>query len=162
MTLFTTMETTRGHLALLTHDGALIGAGWCTPDVLYERLQRRPGGAPGPLESGVSGGAVPALQAFFAGDLAAIDDVRVEQHGTAHQERVWHALREIPAGQTVSYGELATTVGTAARALGSACGANLVAPVVPCHRVVRSDGSLGGYEYELPIKQWLLQHERSS
>jgi O-6-methylguanine DNA methyltransferase len=75
---------------------------------------------------------------------------------------VWKGLREIPAGRTVSYGELAATIGTAARALGSACGANLVAPVVPCHRVVRSDGSLGGYEYGLPIKQWLLQHERSS
>ena len=162
MTQHTTLPTPVGDLTLLTHGSALLAAGWATPEELHERLQRRPGGAAGPLVPGADPVVVEAVQAYLAGDLAAADAVRVEQRGTAHQERVWKALREIPAGETVSYGELAAVVGTASRALGTACGANLVAPVVPCHRVVRSDGSLGGYYYGLAVKEWLLAHERSS
>jgi methylated-DNA-[protein]-cysteine S-methyltransferase len=103
-----------------------------------------------------------ALRAYFDGDLTAIDDVAVRQEGTDHQQAVWKALRDIPAGETVTYGELTARLGLAAgasRAVGSACGANLVAPIVPCHRVVRTGGGLGGYYYGLETKRWLLDHE---
>jgi len=73
-------------------------------------------------------------------------------------------MRQIPPGQTWSYAELAAKAGRpdASRAAGSACARNLVAPFVPCHRVVRSDGTLGGYYYGLPVKEWLLAHEGRS
>lgn len=82
-------------------------------------------------------------------------------HGTAFQQAVWQALMDIPAGTTVSYQELATRIGkpTAARAVGLAVGANTLAVVVPCHRVVRSNGGLGGYKWGLQRKQALLKSE---
>jgi AraC family transcriptional regulator of adaptative response/methylated-DNA-[protein]-cysteine methyltransferase len=85
----------------------------------------------------------------------------VDLRGSAFQVRVWEALRSIPAGETRSYAAIATEVGAprAARAVGSACGANPAALVVPCHRVVRGDGSLGGYRWGLAAKQALLANE---
>ena len=82
--------------------------------------------------------------------------------GTAFQQRVWKALREIPPGETRSYGELAAAVGNpnASRAVGSANGANNIAVLIPCHRVVQADGSLGGYAYGPEIKAELLRRER--
>jgi len=87
--------------------------------------------------------------------------VPVRQPGGAFQQQVWDVMRRIPPGQTWSYAELAAKAGNpdAARAAGSACARNLVAPFVPCHRVVRTDGSLGGYYYGLDVKEWLLAHE---
>ena len=81
--------------------------------------------------------------------------------GTAFQERVWAELRKIPPGETRSYAEIAAAAGMprAVRATGSANGANNVAVLIPCHRVVRSDGSLGGYAYGLDIKRELLARE---
>ncbi len=104
-----------------------------------------------------------ALEAYFAGDLRAIDTLEVDPQGTAFQRRVWAALRTIPAGTTWSYAELARVVGqpTATRAVGAANGRNPIALVVPCHRVIASDGTLGGYGGGLEMKRWLLRHERS-
>jgi methylated-DNA-[protein]-cysteine S-methyltransferase len=101
------------------------------------------------------------LQAYFDGDLAALDRVDVELNGTAFQRRVWEALRGIEAGTTTSYGALARTVGepAAVRAVGAANGANPVAVIVPCHRVIGSNGSLTGYGGGLERKKWLLAHE---
>ena len=81
--------------------------------------------------------------------------------GTAFQKKVWDALMKIPAGQTRSYAELATDLGHphSARAVANACGRNKVAVLVPCHRVIRGDGSLGGYRWGLPVKQRLLERE---
>lgn len=103
-----------------------------------------------------------AIEAYFAGDLAAIDTVRVETGGTPFQREVWRALRDIPAGRTISYGALARQIGrpAAVRAVGLANGANPVGIVVPCHRVIGADGSLTGYGGGLPRKRWLLDHER--
>ncbi len=105
--------------------------------------------------------AAAAVARYVAGDLAALDDVAVDVTGTPFQQRVWTALRSIPVGTTCSYGELAARVGSpgAVRAVGTANGANPVWLVVPCHRVVRSDGSLGGYGGGLDRKAWLLAHE---
>lgn len=90
-------------------------------------------------------------------------DLPLDLVGTAFQQRVWRALREIPRGETRSYSEIAKRVGSpaAVRAVGSACGKNPVAVVVPCHRVVREDGELGGYRWGLDRKRALLERERA-
>jgi methylated-DNA-[protein]-cysteine S-methyltransferase len=101
------------------------------------------------------------IAAYFDGDLAALDGIPVATRGTAFQRQVWAALREIPFGTTTSYGSLAAQIGRpkAVRAVGLANGANPVALIVPCHRVIGSDGSLTGYGGGLPRKEWLLRHE---
>jgi methylated-DNA-[protein]-cysteine S-methyltransferase len=102
-----------------------------------------------------------ALTRYFEGDLAALDGIRVAFTGTPFQCQVWHALRAIAAGTTLSYGALARRIGAprAVRAVGLANGSNPIGVVVPCHRVVGSDGSLTGYAGGLERKRWLLEHE---
>lgn len=103
------------------------------------------------------------LAAYFDGDLAALDAIETAGEGSAFRRRVWKAMRAIAPGSTMSYGELAERAGVpgAARAVGTACAQNPVGIIVPCHRVVRSDGSMGGYAGGLDRKRWLLQHERA-
>ncbi len=102
-----------------------------------------------------------ALERYFAGDVAALDAISVALRGTPFQTKVWTALRTIPAGTTLAYGALARRIGAAAavRAVGLANGRNRIGVVVPCHRVIGSDGSLTGYGGGLPRKRWLLEHE---
>ncbi len=104
-----------------------------------------------------------ALRSYFAGDLRALDALPFAGKGTRFQERVWAALRTIPAGTTWSYRELADAVARpkAVRAVGQANKRNPAAFMVPCHRVVSADGTLGGYALGLKVKTWLLNHERS-
>jgi len=99
--------------------------------------------------------------AYMAGHTAVLDSLEVETGGTPFQRTVWHALREIPAGATMSYGALAKRIGrpSAVRAVGLANGANPIGIVVPCHRVIGADGSLTGYGGGLERKRWLLAHE---
>jgi len=106
-------------------------------------------------------GAVTALQSYFAGARDALARVPVDPGGTEFQRRVWAALVRIPPGRTLSYRELAAAIGapTAVRAVGAANGANPVALVIPCHRVIAADGTLGGYAGGLRRKRWLLAHE---
>lgn len=111
-------------------------------------------------------GAVPslvtrALRSYFAGDLNALAEIQTATGGTDFQREVWRALREIPAGGTVSYGRLATSLGRtgSSRAVGAANGANPIAIVVPCHRVIGADGSLTGFASGIGRKRWLLDHE---
>ncbi len=101
------------------------------------------------------------LRAYFAGELAAIDDIPTDGGGTAFQRWVWEELRRIPCGTAISYRELAQRLGVpaATRAVGAANGRNPVSIVVPCHRVIGSDGSLTGYGGGLGRKTWLLEHE---
>ncbi|MGZ5933724.1 MAG: methylated-DNA--[protein]-cysteine S-methyltransferase [Rhizomicrobium sp.] len=101
------------------------------------------------------------LARYFDGDIEAIDDIPAAGQGTEFQLAVWKALRTIPAGTTLSYGALARQIGkpAAVRAVGLANGANPIAIVVPCHRVIGSDGSLTGYGGGLTRKRWLLAHE---
>ena len=107
-------------------------------------------------------GAVAVLQRYFAGDLDALDTLEVELNGTAFQQLVWEALRGVKAGQIASYSELANRIGSpaAVRAVGAANGANPVPIIVPCHRIIGANGSLTGYGGGLPVKEWLLRHER--
>ena len=101
------------------------------------------------------------LKAYFDGDIDAITRIKVAHNGSAFQQQVWQMLRNIPAGKTWSYGQLATAIGKpgASRAVGLANGNNPIAIVVPCHRVIGADGSLTGYGGGMARKQWLLEHE---
>jgi methylated-DNA-[protein]-cysteine S-methyltransferase len=101
------------------------------------------------------------LEAYFEGDLAAIEPLPVVTAGTPFQRDVWAALRAIPAGETLSYGALAAKIArpAAVRAVGLANGANPVGVVVPCHRVIGKDSSLTGYGGGIERKRWLLSHE---
>jgi len=103
----------------------------------------------------------PRFDAYFAGRTDAFETVAWEGAGTAFQRQVWDTLCTIPAGETWTYAQLAEKIGrpTAVRAVGLANGSNPVALIVPCHRVIGSNGSLTGYGGGLPRKRWLLKHE---
>ena len=101
------------------------------------------------------------LERYFSGELTALDEIQVHTAGTEFQRDVWRELRKIPAGTTLSYGQLAAKIGRpkAVRAVGMANGANPVGVVVPCHRVIGADASLTGYGGGLHRKHWLLTHD---
>lgn len=101
------------------------------------------------------------LEAYFAGELCEFQ-LRLAPQGTPFQQMVWNALREIPYGRTISYGELARRIGnpSASRAVGMANGSNPIAIIVPCHRVIGANGKLTGFGGGLPVKQHLLALER--
>lgn len=105
-----------------------------------------------------------AVEAYFSGDVRALDGVRTATGGTDFQRTVWAALRAIPAGETRSYGQLAAAIGKprAVRAAGLANGQNPIAVIVPCHRVIGANGTLTGYAGGLERKRWLLAHERAA
>jgi len=121
----------------------------------FGAFQFRRGSDPGQLKR--------ILRSYFDGQLNALDQTPVSMGGTAFQAQVWKALREIPAGHTWTYGELATRLGRAlaARAVGHANSLNPVAIIVPCHRVIGSTSGLTGYAGGLARKEWLLSHEKS-
>jgi methylated-DNA-[protein]-cysteine S-methyltransferase len=102
------------------------------------------------------------LADYFAGRRLAFD-LSLAPVGTAFQQKVWLALREIPYGRTTTYGEIAGGLGqpTASRAVGLANGRNPIAVIVPCHRVIGANGTLTGFGGGLPRKRWLLEHERT-
>ena len=103
-----------------------------------------------------------ALRAYFDGELAAIDRLKVATGGTDFQKSVWKTLRTIACGETITYAMLAQRVGrpTAVRAVGHANGDNPISVVVPCHRVIGTNGSLTGYGGGIERKRWLLAHEQ--
>ncbi len=104
---------------------------------------------------------VQALEDYFGGRPASFEDLPLDLEGSPFHLRVWEELKKIPAGETVSYRELAQRLGNpkASRAVGQACGANPIPLIVPCHRVIASDGTLGGFSSGLERKRWLLEHE---
>lgn len=106
-----------------------------------------------------------ALRRYFAGDLAAIESIEVATAGTPAQELAWAALRRIPAGTIATYAEIGRAMGItdwrAAVDAGAAVGANPIAIIVPCHRVIAANGDLKGYAWGLHRKQWLLEHEKA-
>jgi methylated-DNA-[protein]-cysteine S-methyltransferase len=162
MTVFvTTLQTAAAPWTVVVdEEDVVIASGFDGPAAIVDRLsdaQRSAGVQAVPDLGPVS----TAMRDYLGGDAAALEAVRVAQPGGPFQQEVWHAMRAIPAGETWSYAELATKAGrpSATRAAGTACARNLVAPFVPCHRVVRSDGSLGGYYYGLDVKRWLLDLE---
>ena len=154
------VETPAGPLVAVTRDGVLQVCQFEERSGELEAALARLG-AVSPVDAQDPGGVATLLRRYLAGDLAALDAIEADGPGTPFQRRVWAALRAIPAGTTVSYGELARRVGNpkAVRAVGAANGANPVAVVVPCHRVVAASGDLWGYGGGLGRKRWLLAHE---
>lgn len=133
-------------------------------DPLWDRLTTSDPGLAGRGLAALpaTSGAVPdALRAYADGDLAAIDTIAVAQRETPFRGEVWRALRRVPAGDAVTYTTLAALAGrpAAVRAAASGCATNLVALIVPCHRIVRADGGLGGYLFGTEVKHRLLTHE---
>lgn len=160
------LDTPIGRLVILSDsDGALRlvdwAANWEDRDSRLWSLLNRWYSEGTEVEVVPGSAAVDALAAYMRGDLLAIDELPVAAVGTEFQLRVWRALRTIPAGTTLSYGELAKRLGQpgASRAVGLANGANPIAVVVPCHRVIGASGKLTGYGGGLPVKEWLLRHE---
>lgn len=107
------------------------------------------------------GGLTAAMRDYFSGNVTVIDTLPVKTTGTPFQRSVWQALRTIPYGTTITYAQLAARIGSpkAIRAAGLANGQNPISIVVPCHRVIGSNGTLTGYGGGLPRKKWLLEHE---
>jgi methylated-DNA-[protein]-cysteine S-methyltransferase len=144
------VETPIGVFRASVVDGAVQTAGFLVG-----------GRRPTPNARRDSAGVRDALAAYFAGECDALDAIQVAPEGTLFKQLVWKALREIHAGETISYGELAARVGApgAARAVGTANATNPICLIIPCHRVVRAGGALGGYGFGVDRKQWLLTHE---
>ena len=156
-----TMNTACGPFTVMMHGDAVIASGWTSDvDELVETVHSslRPDELRTKRDLGEVGRAVAR---YFDGDLLAIDSVEVEQRSGPFIEQAWGVLRTVPAGAPVTYSELAAKVGrpNAVRAAANACAYNSVALFVPCHRVVRTGGALGGFRWGLGVKRWLLDHE---
>lgn len=161
------LTTPIGTLVVISDEsGHLRAIDWVAYEDRMRRLLTRHYGVDGVMLTPAMQSSRPAsaLASYFEGNLHAIDSLLTATAGTAFQTRVWNALREIPAGQTTSYADLARRIGqpTAVRAVGLANGANPVSIVVPCHRVIGADGSLTGYGGGLDRKRWLLNHEKQA
>jgi methylated-DNA-[protein]-cysteine S-methyltransferase len=157
------IETPTGPMRIVSDDeGNLRGVDWedCTPR-LHELLRRYQGSSFQLRETKNESAAARSLLAYFAGELDAITSLPTAAGGTPFQRAVWSALRDIPAGRTKSYSALAAAIGRpkAVRAVGLANGANPIAIIVPCHRVIGADASLTGYGGGIERKRWLLAHE---
>ncbi len=156
------LGTPTGTMLLVTDDeGCIRALDWQDCEQRMQALLHRHYGAGALRDRPRPSPAGRALTAYFDGDLAVLAGLPTATNGGVFQRLVWDALRCIPAGETVSYGRLASGIGrpTAARAVGLANGANPVAIVVPCHRVVGADASLTGYAGGIERKRWLLAHE---
>jgi methylated-DNA-[protein]-cysteine S-methyltransferase len=161
--LIQTIDTPDGAFTILTDDRQrVLSSGW-TDDV--ERILGRLAAAlrPDELRERETDAAA-AVAAFYAGDIAAIDSVAVHQQGTAMQLAGWAALRDITPGEPLTYTSFATRLGTprAVRAAASICARNAPALFVPCHRVLRTDGTLGGFAWGLDVKDSLLAREAAA
>lgn len=158
------LATPVGELLIVADaDGRLRAIDWTDHETRMHRLLDRYYGIGRYTISAARdpGGLTTAMSAYFAGHTAAIDKLPVETTGTPFQRSVWLALRKIRQGTTISYAELALRIGSprAVRAAGLANGQNPISIVVPCHRVIGSNGTLTGYGGGVPRKKWLLEHE---
>ena len=170
--LATSLPTPAGRLGVvLEADGTVRAAGFGELEGVLARLLLTDGSLEvrvvQPTDLADQPGAsatVAAVERYSAGEAGALDMVPVRQPGGIFFQEVWRLMRQVHPGDTVSYAALAAAAGrpAAVRATGTACARNLVAPFVPCHRVVRTDGTLGGYAYGLDAKRALLAHERAS
>ena len=160
MLVHTSVKVPFGTLYLVAREHVLLGAGFKGVEDLIARMDKD--------DSSLSLKSVKTIPIisdlisdYFDGDLKALNGIKVRQPGAEFSQFVWKEMRKIPVGKIWSYAELAHRAGSpaAVRAAGTACGRNLIAPIVPCHRVVKSGGALGNYGYGLGVKEWLLRHE---
>jgi methylated-DNA-[protein]-cysteine S-methyltransferase len=158
--LRTTLKTPVGALSLISREHILIAAGFTSQDELLDSISKQER----QLES-KKVNQIPIItdlvSDYFDGDLKALDGIKVDQEGEKFSQSAWRVMRKVSPGKTISYADLAKRAGSddAVRAAGSACARNLIALVVPCHRIVKTGGALGNYAYGLRYKEWLLKHE---
>ena len=177
-----TIDTPDGPFTFIVDDDAVLAAGWVgSVESLVGRIHPalRPAELrPVPIADGqateaaaemltapeVGAAAASAVAAYYVGDINAPLSVRVLTEGTALQQRGWEALRTIAPGEPLTYAQFAALIGSpqATRAAASICARNPAALFVPCHRVVRADGSLGGFAWGLEVKRALLERERAA
>lgn len=150
-----------GELCLVSDEAGLVALDFAEHEARMRRLLQRRYGAFRLVGANDAAAVTAGLQAYFAGDLAALDGLPADGGGTPFQRRVWRRLRAIPPGRTLSYAALAAALGVpkSVRAVAHANALNPIAIVVPCHRVIGSDGTLRGYAGGLERKRWLLRHE---
>lgn len=155
-----TLDTPDGAFTVLVDDTQrVLASGWTAePEAIFARISAQV--RPAEIQEGETDAAA-AVRAYYDGDLAAIDTVRVHQIGTGLQQAGWDALRRITPGEPLTYTSFATALGSprAVRAAASICARNAPALFVPCHRVLRSDGTLGGFAWGLEVKESLLARE---
>lgn len=157
----TTVDTPAGPLTILATDAGVVRAAAFAAD---------PGRFPVPAPPDTRqrpdlGPVTAAVRSYLDGDLAAIDEIPVDQPGSGDfLAHVWWTLRQVKAGNPVTYAQLAALAGrpAAVRAAANACARNAAALFVPCHRVLRTGGGLGGYRWGTTVKEWLLGHERNA
>lgn len=149
-------------IVLTTPDSIVLASGWTDSiDQLVERIRRQDRPTELRTDATVTRPATEAVDAYYSGDFSAINLIPVRQFGTELQLTGWAALRQIRPGFPLSYSEFATKLGrpTAIRAAASICARNAPALFVPCHRVLRGDGTLGGFAWGLSVKRSLLDRE---
>ena len=163
---YSVIQSPFGEITMLTVAGdttSVIGCGFGPTDTLISRVlatrdlqEVKPGKAPKDVTN--------LLELWIAGDLGALNKISVQQFGTKFRQECWKAMRSIKPGQAISYAKLAdkTSSKSAVRAAATACASNLIAPIVPCHRVIKSDGTIGGYGYGVALKEQLLAHENAA
>ncbi len=160
MLLRTTLKTPVGALSLISREHILIASGFTSQDELIASISKQDR----QLES-ERVNHIPIISDlvsdYFDGDLRALDGIKVDQEGEKFSQSAWRVMRKITPGKTITYADLAKRAGSedALRAAGSTCARNLIALVIPCHRIVKTGGALGNYAYGLKYKQWLLSHE---
>lgn len=153
-------KTPVGNIYLIADSGILIAAGFKSLNSLQNRLS--PNDKLRKIELIEK---IPKISKlidnYFEGRLDALNLIQVRQPGAQFSQKVWKVMQAIPVGMTISYAQLAKKAGSPAafRAAGTACGNNLIAPIIPCHRIIKSDGTLGNYGYGVAIKEKLLRLE---
>jgi methylated-DNA-[protein]-cysteine S-methyltransferase len=148
-------RTPFGALSVITDEGIVVSAGFQSLEESAARIGITH------VKRGRQDEIAAAVAAYADGEIDAITAVATRQPGAAFAQAAWKAMTRIRAGRVLTYAELAAKAGSplAVRAAGSACARNLVAPFVPCHRIVRTGGALGNYGYGVDVKQALLRHE---
>ncbi|ALG06616.1 methylated-DNA--[protein]-cysteine S-methyltransferase [Kibdelosporangium phytohabitans] len=161
MTEYSVVDTPIGPFTAVVRDDEVVASGW-TGDVNDLVGLIHPSIRPVEVRERADLGQVTkAVAAYHSGDVGAIEDIVVNQRSGEFIQHAWKVLRTVPAGAPVTYAQFADLAGrpSAVRAAASACARNPVALFVPCHRVLRTDGSIGGFRWGLPAKRWLLEHE---
>ena len=158
--LLTTLATPIGSLNLIADEHILLGANLSTLKALKESLSSEDSGRD--IKSVAKIPVITDLiNDYFDGDVTALNSIQVRQPGGNFSQAAWKAMKRVAPGKVISYAELAQKAGSpaAVRAAGSACAKNAIVLIVPCHRIVKTGGSLGNYAYGLSKKEWLLRHE---
>jgi methylated-DNA-[protein]-cysteine S-methyltransferase len=157
-----TLDTPAGPFSVLVaNDGAVLASGWTAAVDDLLAVMAKPLRPADVRHRSDLGPVTAAVHAYHDGELSAIDGVEVRQSSGDFIERAWDLLRTVPPGKPVSYSNFAALAGrpAAVRAAASACARNAAALFIPCHRILRSDGTLGGYRWGAEVKRWLLAHE---